>query len=804
MRLRSWFGSALALVVAVTSVADAQTPPYNTTLLKRIDQYVGVNDVWGYEANGKKIAIYGHRSGTSFVDATDPVNATEVFHLPGPSSTWRDIKTYQNYAYIVTEGGGLGTGLQIVDMTDPLNPVFVSTYTANAMTTAHNLWIDETTGVAYACGASPGGGMHVLSLADPENPVEIDFFNSYYLHDLWVEGDRGYGAAINTATLRVMDTSDPANITTLRTHSYANAFTHNCWPNVAGTHVATTDENTGGQLKIWDVTNLNNIQQTSAYRPPDHPISIIHNALNHNDLMYCSWYTAGARIVDVTDPNDPVEVGFYDTSTRDGGGFEGCWGVYPFRGDNVFYASDRQDGLFIVSFDAGFAGDIAGTVRNATNSAPLDSAYVEIVNTPFEFNTDGTGTYAAAIAANTYQVITTRFGYEPDTSMVTVLENDTVVHDVDLTPLPNGNVEITLTSTQTALPVEGVKAEILNSPLVDLTSDVNGKINVTGLPINLSWTLRVGKFGFALTDVEVIASNQGGTTQVAAQLSPGFEDDFSADQAWIFGDGSDTATDGLWERATPEASFYLGVVGPDGDASPFGDGMALVTENHVNGSWVGTSDVDNGVTTVLTPVFDGTGLGSLGLQYERWFSNRAPSQGDDEFRCDISTDGGSSWTNLETLDVSVESWAEVSINLDPILTPTSTMQIRFTAEDFGSNQYVEAGIDNVRLLTGATDAPVLSGATRTLLLAAPSPNPIRDATTLRFDLPRAGEASLEIYDVSGRRVAELLRGERVAAGAHSVRWDARDGRGRSVAPGVYFAKLTAAGETVSRKVTVLR
>ena len=171
----------------------------------------------------------------------------------------------------------------------------------------------------------------------------------------------------------------------------------------------------------------------------------------------------------------------------------------------------------------------------------------------------------------------------------------------------------------------------------------------------------------------------------------------------------------------------------------------------------------------------------------------------------MSTDGGSNWTNLETLDLGTDAWAEVTIDLSAILTPTATMQLRFVAEDLNEDQYVEAGVDDLRILAGATGAPALSGAVAgRLTLAAPVPNPFRDRAQLRFDVPRAGAAVLEVYDVNGRRVATLLSGERIAAGHHSVSWSGRDQAGRAVAPGVYFAKLVAAGETRTRKLTLLR
>lgn len=794
---------ALVLLAGGETPARAQTS-YNVTLHKNLDQYDGTNDCWGYRSpGGVEIAIWGHRLGTAFVDATDPANAVEVFNLPGPQSTWRDIKTYQNYAYIVTEGPGAGTGLQIVDLSNPLVPVHVTTYTANNISTSHNLWIDTDAGIAYACGAAPGGGMHILSLANPVAPVEIDFFNPYYIHDLWVGDGMGYAGAINSGTLRIINMANPANPVTVATHGYAGANTHNAWPNSTKSHVLTTDEVGGGHIKIWDITALPTISLAAEYQVTSEN-AIVHNVLIEDDMAYISYYAAGTRIVDVTDPATPVEVGYYDTTTRTGG-FDGCWGVYPFRSDNVYYASDRQNGLFILEFTGGFAGEIRGTVRNASTTAPLDSAYVTLVGPDFEVVTDGAGFYTKLVSGGAYQVITRRFGYESDTSSVVIPQDGVLVHDVDLVQLPSGNVDLQVLSAHSGLPVEGAVVVVDDTPIVGLTTDAGGHVLLSGLPIGAPWTARVAKFGFAVTTHDV-SSAAGTTVADVVQLPPGYTDDFELDQGWTVGAPGDAATDGLWERALPAGSYFGGVVGPEADASPTGAGYAYVTENPVPGAFVATSDVDNGATTLMTPVFDATGVGDLTIGYTRWFSNRAPSPSTDPFTVDISTDGGSSWTNLETVTAGTDAWAQVQIPLAGIVVPTSTMRLRFVATDPAPDTYVEAGVDDVVFTSSATDAPGgrPSLAPVVLSLASPTPNPFSSTARISFDLPRGGPVTLAVHDVAGRRVTTLLAAERLAAGRHAAAWDGRDEAGRTVSPGVYFARLVTDEGTVARKVTFVR
>ena len=92
-----------------------------------------------------------------------------------------------------------------------------------------------------------------------------------------------------------------------------------------------------------------------------------------------------------------------------------------------------------------------------------------------------------------------------------------------------------------------------------------------------------------------------------------------------------------------------------------------------------------------------------------------------------------------------------------------------------------------------------------LLASAPpllrvTPNPLRAAARIRFDLPSAGTAALDVYDVAGRKVRSLTRGSR-AQGPHAVDWDGTDDRGARLAAGIYFVRLESG--SLSRKAKVV-
>ncbi|MBK8551006.1 MAG: hypothetical protein IPL53_08095 [Ignavibacteria bacterium] len=110
----------LVIFLSVIKVNDSfsQLPNQNMYLLKNLNQHYTSTlyaAVWGYKAdNGREYAILGCPTGTAFVDVTDSANIIEVDYLTGVTSSWREMKTYSHYAYIVSEGNN--SRLQIVDL----------------------------------------------------------------------------------------------------------------------------------------------------------------------------------------------------------------------------------------------------------------------------------------------------------------------------------------------------------------------------------------------------------------------------------------------------------------------------------------------------------------------------------------------------------------------------------------------------------------------------------------------------------------------------------------------------------------
>lgn len=154
------------------------------------------NDIWGWtdSTTGNEYAIMGLTNGTAFVDVTDPVNPVYLGHLPLPTgvsgSSWRDIKVFADHAYIGSEA--LGSGLQVMNLAQlrnvPAPPVsFVQTALYTGFSRSHNIVINEDTGFAYAVGTNNDNcaqGLHFVDLLNPANPRDAGCFgDDGYTHD---------------------------------------------------------------------------------------------------------------------------------------------------------------------------------------------------------------------------------------------------------------------------------------------------------------------------------------------------------------------------------------------------------------------------------------------------------------------------------------------------------------------------------------------------------------------------------------------------------------------------------------------
>jgi len=309
---------------------------------------VGNSEVWGWTApDGEDYAIMGTLYGMHFVRVSDmsvrdsvegPIEADGYYH--------REMKTYRNYCYVASECTGTNEGVMIIDMKYlPDSVHFVKSYIDSTRIRSHNLSIDTANAMAYI-NDHFYDGVRIVSLADPENPVDVGFITAANTHDEFARNDTVWLAEGWNPAYSIWDCSNPAAPLKIGGITDVNfGYAHNIWPTDDGKYFLTTEETSGKTVKIWDMSNISNIQKLGEYIGSN---GLAHNVLIIGDSAYIAHYTTGVTVVDISDKANPVEVAFYDTYPQnDTSAFYGCWGAFPFTSTGYIYGSNF-DGLLTV------------------------------------------------------------------------------------------------------------------------------------------------------------------------------------------------------------------------------------------------------------------------------------------------------------------------------------------------------------------------------------------------------------------------------------------------------------------------
>jgi hypothetical protein len=130
---------------------------------------------------------------------------------------------------------------------------------------------------------------------------------------------------------------------------------------------------------------------------------------------------------------------------------------------------------------------------------------------------------------------------------------------------------------------------------------------------------------------------------------------------------------------------------------------------------------------------------------------------------------------------------------------TTEARIKVVAYDAGGDSGEDMSDTNFEIYDPQSAVEPEPEIPAAVVIAGADPNPFSRRTSVRFGIPTAANVRLDVYDVSGRRVAHLADGY-FPAGYHSVEWVA----GESVRTGIYFVSLRCGSKEVTRKVVVSR
>jgi choice-of-anchor B domain-containing protein len=334
----------------------------------------GTSDNWGWTdpMTGTEYAILASVESTIFVNLADPENPIVVGNLPthGNSTIVRDLKVYQNHAFIVADTSG--HGMQVFDLTELRNvaapPVtFSETFHYDGIDEAHNIALNETTAFAYlVAGDTCSGGMHMLDVSIPTAPSFVGCYtDAGSIHDavcfIYSGPDTEHqGAEICIAAdlsglVNIVDVTDKSSPASLAFAAYGPAsISHQGWISDDQRYYFHGDEGDegGGQVTrtyVWDIQDLDN--PTLAGTHSATTLATDHNQYVRGNHLYQANYRAGLRVLEFGDLSvgEMTEVAFLDSRPgQDDSSFGGAWSVYPFFASGQIIFTDTQQGLFVV------------------------------------------------------------------------------------------------------------------------------------------------------------------------------------------------------------------------------------------------------------------------------------------------------------------------------------------------------------------------------------------------------------------------------------------------------------------------
>lgn len=465
------------------------------------------SSLWGWTdpVTGREYALFGLRNRTSFVDITDPVNPFYIGYLPTHTglSSWRELKTYNNHAFIVSDSNG-NHGVQIFDLTElrdyqtpPGSPVvFSETAHYGNVGSVHNIWVNEETGYAYAVGTASGTttcsrGVHIFNVQNPTSPTFSACYpatstTGYYTHDIdcmvYDGPDADYqGHEICIASdgkssgsndsMAILDVTNKNAIVEVARVSYTNdGFIHQTDFTEDMNYLVLDDEldETGSgfnrRTHIFNMMDLDNPLYVGFHQAGT---AIDHNQYVKGDYLYQANYTEGIAVYTMENiaSGSLTPYGFFDVYTASNAAtFNGVWNVYPYFNSGNIIAGSIEQGLFILRPNLPQLTPTPSATNTRTPTAT--NTAVPPTNTPTTTNT-ATATPIPSTNTPTHTSVPPTF---TPTHTATVTRTPTATATSSATPSPTHTPTTVIIASATFTPNATFTASATITPQVTLTA----------------------------------------------------------------------------------------------------------------------------------------------------------------------------------------------------------------------------------------------------------------------------------------------------------------------------------------------
>ncbi|MCA9295091.1 MAG: choice-of-anchor B family protein, partial [Phycisphaerales bacterium] len=438
----------------------------------------------------------------------------------------------------------------------------------------------------------------------------------------------------------ILDVTDKSNIDLLTRYQYPTSpqYSHQCWLSEDHTLLYLNDElneQNEGLTSTMHVIDVSDLSNPVEINAITNGNSAItHNLYVKDDKIFAANYRSGLRIFDASsDPTDPTEIAYFDT--------------YP--GSN----SAQFNGLW-----SSYPFFPSGIVIGSDLERGLFVWYAGEPELAFEFPAGVPGLVNPQGDSFTVRILEQGSGALATGTASLNYDDGTGYVSVPLTPLGGDMYEATFPS-------------LLCPGNVDFFISADSQLGLT-------W--RGPAAG---------ASNPF-VAAVAVDIATVFEDSFDADTGWTAENLG--ASSGDWQRGTP-------VNDPSWDYDPAADsdgsGNAYLTENAT-----GNTDVDGGAVELVSPGLDITG-GSATISFDYYLRLTEPGTAD-FLTVDANDNAGSGWIEILAINADTTGgWDTITLSDQDLLafgvSPTTNVQLRFTANDADPQSIVEAGVDHVRV-----------------------------------------------------------------------------------------------------------
>ena len=459
----------ILLLTAVLCSCLSSQIRYNVSLYGNMDRYDGgtgdadYSEIWGWTdtVKNREYAIIGTSKGTSIVDITELPLKEVSFHFGPPSGyNYHEFRTFKNYLYVGAEGSdvSLRAGIQIIDLgTLPDSASFKKVF----------VWIDTLIGggtkpyyrshtvsiekhFLYANGGD-FGGTRIMDISDPLNPLQVGSYGkggTPYVHDAIIRNDTLFAAAVYADRMDIIDlttkghyTQNTATKIISITPTAPEGRTHQAWLSEDGNFMFVATEVTGGHLHIYNIANRTAPVEIATWSSD--PVASIHNVFVNGDFIYIAYYGEGFRVLDIKNPSNPIEVAFYDTypgAPQPGhhSVFHGAWGVYPYFPSGKIAVSDMNTGLYVLTVDEKYGGNITGVVRDAGTNQTLQNVEVLVQEMGRKSLTGANGRYTYGSASGLHTIKFSKSGYIARTETIATTAGIIDTFDITLSPVATG------------------------------------------------------------------------------------------------------------------------------------------------------------------------------------------------------------------------------------------------------------------------------------------------------------------------------------------------------------------------------